>query len=53
MGERMEKLKDRKYLVSLICVLLGGYKSEGIENFFCLVEMKNERIENRVGINLP
>ena len=56
--ERKSKMiKKKKKIVSLICNWLGGWKSEMIEFFFFfffhLVEMKNERIVNRVCINLP
>ena len=47
---KSEKIKD--ILISFICVWLGGWKSGGIEYFFCLVEIKNESIEDRVCKNL-
>ena len=46
-SERIEKI-----LVFLICVGLGGWKSGGMENFFCLVRKRNEMIENGICINL-
>ena len=53
MGREWKSETIENILVSPIYVWLGGWKSGGIENFFCLVEMKIERIENRVCINLP
>ena len=49
----MEKLVDRKYLNFPHLCLVGKVKKWRVRNFFCLVKMINERLENKVGINLP
>ena len=41
--------KEKKKIVSLICVWLGGQKSGGMKKF-CLVKKKNEKFENRICI---
>ena len=48
----MEKWNDRKDLNFPYLCLVGRCKCGGIENFFYLLEKKNERIENRICINL-
>ena len=52
-GERIEKWKDRKDLVFSYMCLVGRVKKWRDGKFFCLVEKKSERIENKVCINLP
>ena len=50
--KKKEKWNDRRdFNFSHLC-LVSGWKFGGIENFFCLVEKKNERIENKICINL-
>ena len=50
--KKKEKWNDRRdFNFSHLC-LVGGWKFGEIENFFCLVEKKNERIENKICINL-
>ena len=49
---RIEKWKDRKYLVfSRICLVWRIEKWRD-EKLFCLVEKKSEMIENKVDIKL-
>ena len=48
---RMEKWKDRKYLVFPYVCLVGGMEKWEGGKLFCLVEKKSGRIENVVYIN--
>ena len=48
---RIEKWKDRKYLVFPCVCLVGGMEKQKGGKLFCLVEKKNERIENVIYIN--
>lgn len=49
----MEKKEDRKdFSFPRLCIVGRIRKSGMIEKKFCLVETKNERIKNRVCINL-
>ena len=50
---RIEKWEDRKNLVFSHFCLVGGVEKWKDGNFFSFVEMKNERMENEVSINLP
>ena len=48
----MEKLEDRKDLVfPHLCLVRGVEKWRDVK-LFCLVEIKNERMKNKVDINL-
>ena len=49
----MEKLEDRKDLVFPHLCLVGGVEKWRDKKLFCLVEMKNKRMKNKVDINLP
>ena len=50
---RMKKWENRKdFSLSRLC-LVGKVEKWKDGKLLCLVKMKNERIENRVGINLP
>ena len=51
-AEKKEKWNDRRDFNFPHLCLVGGWKCGGIENFFFLVEKKNERIENKICINL-
>ena len=46
-NERIEEI-----LISSICIWLEGWKNGGMKFFFCLVEKKNKRNENRIWIDL-
>ena len=48
---RMEKWKDKKYLIFLRVCLVGGMEKWKDGKLFCLVEKKSGRIENVVYIN--
>ena len=48
----MEKLEDRKDLVFPHLCLVGGVEKWRDVKLFCLVEIKNERMKNKVDINL-
>ena len=48
---RIEKWKDRKYLVFARVCLVGGMEKWKGGKLFCLVEKKSERIENVIYIN--
>ena len=50
--KKKEKWNDRRDFNFPHLCLVGGWKFGGIEIFFCLVEKKNERIENKICINL-
>ena len=47
----MEKCEDIKYLVFPRVCLVGGMEKWKSGKLFCLVEKKNEKIENIVYIN--
>ena len=47
----VEKWEDRKFLVFPCVYLVGGVEKWKSGKLFCLVEKKNERIENVVYIN--
>ena len=49
----MKKLVDRKYLNFPHLCLVEDVEKWRDRNLFCLVEMINEILENKVGINLP
>ena len=49
---RMEKWEDRKDLVFPHLYLVGGVKKYRDGKLFCLVEIKNEKMKNKVDINL-
>ena len=52
-GKMKEKWVNRKYFsFSHLCLIRRVEKLRD-EKLFCLVKKKNERIENRVYINLP
>ena len=48
----MEKLEDRKDLVFPHLCLVEGVEKWRDGKLFCLVEIKNERMKNKVDINL-
>ena len=48
---RIEKWKDRKYLVFPRVCLVGGMEKWKGGKLFCLVEKKSKRIENVIYIN--
>ena len=50
--EMKKKWNDRRDFNFPHLCLVGGWNCGGIENSFCLVEKKNERIENKICINL-
>ena len=49
----MEKWDDRKYLVFPHLCLVGRVKKWRDGKLFYLVKIKNERMKNKVDINLP
>ena len=49
----MKKWDDRKDLVFPHLCLVGRVEKQRDEKLFCLVEIKNERMKNKVDINLP
>ena len=52
-GKIIEKWNDRIDFNFRYLCLVSGWKCGGIKkNFFCLVEKKNEKIENKIYINL-
>ena len=51
-GEGIKKWEDKKDLVFSYMCLVGRIEKWGEGKLFYLVEKKNERIENRVYINL-
>ena len=51
-GEGIKKWEDKKDLVFSHMCLVGRIEKWGEGKLFYLVEKKNERIENRVYINL-
>ena len=50
---RMEKWEDRKDLVFPHLCLVGKVEKQNDGKLFCLVEIKNEIMKNKVDINLP
>ena len=48
----MEKWENRKNLVFPYLYLVGEMEKQKDGKLFCLVEMKNEMMENEIGINL-
>ena len=49
----MEKWEDKKDLVFPYLCLNGGVEKWMDGKLFCLVEIKNEMMKNKVDINLP
>ena len=51
-GEGIEKWEDRKDLVFFHMCLVGRMEKWRDGKLICLVEKKNEMMENEIGINL-